>query len=209
VLRADLRSAGISFETVSGVYDFHSLRGVYMSNLVAPGASVKTCQLLARHSTPSLTIWIYPKASLHDIMGAVEGLPDLTRSTPSSESAVVAPAGTDSGSALTGLGLRAEDELGRKVSDAVATDRSKSPKEDDRKALGIAAFGASRRNPAGVGRAGIEPATPGFSGGPSSPKRLTKHLTYHDDTVSPWFRKSSHTGARIREDSRYSRTARR
>ena len=78
MLRVDLDAAGIPYETPSGVFDFHAFRGVYISNLVASGASVKTCQVLARHSTPSLTIGIYAKASLHDIKGAVESLPDPT-----------------------------------------------------------------------------------------------------------------------------------
>ncbi len=83
MLRRDLKAAGIPYETDSGFADFHSLRGCYISYLVSSGASVKTCQTLARHSTPSLTIGIYAKASLHDINGAVEGLPDLTtRKTP-------------------------------------------------------------------------------------------------------------------------------
>ena len=46
---------------------------------------MKTCQTLARHSTPSLTIGIYAKASLHDINGAVENLPDLTAPRPQPE----------------------------------------------------------------------------------------------------------------------------
>ena len=77
MLRVDLEAAGIPYETDSGVADFHSLRGDFISYLVSSGASVKTCQTLARHSTPSLTIGIYAKASLHDINGAVEGLPAL------------------------------------------------------------------------------------------------------------------------------------
>ncbi len=76
MIRFDLEAAGLPYETPSGFADFHSLRGVYISNLVASGASVKTCQVLARHSTPSLTIGIYAKASLHDIKGAVASLPD-------------------------------------------------------------------------------------------------------------------------------------
>ncbi len=76
MIRFDLAAAGVPYETPSGLADFHSLRGVYISNLVASGASVKTCQVLARHSTPTLTIGIYAKASIHDIKGAVEGLPD-------------------------------------------------------------------------------------------------------------------------------------
>jgi integrase len=85
MLRVDLKAAGIPYETDSGVVDFHSLRGDFISYLVSSGASVKTCQTLARHSTPSMTIGIYAKASLHDINGAVESLPDLTASAPEPE----------------------------------------------------------------------------------------------------------------------------
>ena len=77
MLRFDLEAAGIPYETDSGVADFHSLRGCYISYLVASGASVKTCQTLARHSDPKLTIGIYAKASRFDLNSAVESLPDL------------------------------------------------------------------------------------------------------------------------------------
>ena len=93
MLRVDLKAAEIPYETHSGVCDFHSLRGVYISNLVSSGASVKTCQVLARHSTPSLTIGIYAKASVHDIRGAVDALPDLTPGRPAPEAK--AATGTD------------------------------------------------------------------------------------------------------------------
>jgi hypothetical protein len=61
-----------------------ALLGSYVSYLVSSGASVKTCQTLARHSTPGLTIGIDAKASLHDISGDVDALPDLNtdRRTP-------------------------------------------------------------------------------------------------------------------------------
>jgi integrase len=96
MLRVDLEAAGIDYETASGVTDFHALRAAYVTNLVASGASVKTCQTLARHSTPTLTIGLYAKISLHDIKGAVENLPDLAsvRKTPEK----VAMTGTDSNS---------------------------------------------------------------------------------------------------------------
>jgi hypothetical protein len=74
--------------------DFHALRGSYISHLVSSGASVKACQVLARHSTPSLTIGIYAKASLHDIKGAVEALPDLT-ARPALKPEATAATGTD------------------------------------------------------------------------------------------------------------------
>ncbi|MGZ3385796.1 MAG: tyrosine-type recombinase/integrase, partial [Isosphaeraceae bacterium] len=72
MLAIDLKAAGIEPESDSGIVDFHALRGTYISHLVSSGASVKTCQTLARHSSPVLTIGIYAKASLHDIAGAVE-----------------------------------------------------------------------------------------------------------------------------------------
>jgi hypothetical protein len=78
MLRVDLEAAGVAYETASGTADFHALRAAYVTNLVASGASVKTCQTLARHSTPSLTIGVYAKASLHDIKGAVENLLDMS-----------------------------------------------------------------------------------------------------------------------------------
>ena len=93
MLRVDLESAGIAYETASGVADFHALRAAYVTNLVASGASVKTCQTLARHSTPTLTIGLYAKVSLHDIKGAVENLPDLTPRESSPEP--LAMTGTD------------------------------------------------------------------------------------------------------------------
>ena len=89
----DLKAAGIVPETDSGIVDFHALRATYISHLVSSGASVKTCQVLARHSSPSLTIGIYAKASLHDIKGAVDSLPDLTPTSPKSEP--LATTGTD------------------------------------------------------------------------------------------------------------------
>jgi integrase len=77
ILRVDLAAAGIPYETPSGVIDFHARRATYISHLVSSGVSVKTCQVLARHSTAAMTIEIYAKASLHDAQGAVEALPDL------------------------------------------------------------------------------------------------------------------------------------
>src|SRR5262249_51051887 len=86
MLRYDLKAAGVAIETPEGVIDFHGTRVTYITNLVASGASVKTCQTLARHSTPSLTIGVYAKTSLHDIKGAVEALADPIRTGPGVES---------------------------------------------------------------------------------------------------------------------------
>ena len=64
------------------VADFHSLRVLFISRVVASGASVKEAQTLARHSTPVLTMNTYSRATLLDVAGAVAGLGDLLTSQP-------------------------------------------------------------------------------------------------------------------------------
>jgi hypothetical protein len=85
MLKIDLKAAGVPYETHEGCFDFHVNRVTYISNLMAGGTSVKTCQELARHHDPALTIGIYAKTSLHDVQGAVESLPDLTPGKPERE----------------------------------------------------------------------------------------------------------------------------
>ena len=65
------------------VADFHSLRVLFISRVVAGGASVKEAQTLARHSTPLLTMNTYSRATLLDVAGAVAGLGDLLTKRPS------------------------------------------------------------------------------------------------------------------------------
>ena len=48
----------------------------YCMGIQARGATVKTAQELARHSTPTLTFNVYAHARLHDVASAVERLPD-------------------------------------------------------------------------------------------------------------------------------------
>jgi len=55
--------------------DFHALRVSYISWLVQSGVNVKTCQELARHSTPVLTIGTYARMSLNDQDNALAALP--------------------------------------------------------------------------------------------------------------------------------------
>jgi len=83
------------------VADFHSLRVLFISRVVASGASVKEAQTLARHSTPVLTMNVYSRATLLDVAGRVEGLGDLLTSEPTrpqAEAASLQATGTDGGS---------------------------------------------------------------------------------------------------------------
>jgi integrase len=127
MLRVDLKAAGIPYETASGIVDFHGTRVTYVSDLVSSGASVKTCQTLARHSTPSLTIGIYAKASLHDINGAVESLP--SRGSGRTEPEMLAATGTDNvfGSGATESATRtlcrfSQDDMRQGVTDCSSID---------------------------------------------------------------------------------------
>jgi hypothetical protein len=77
------RSEFLRYENAAGeVADFHATRHTYISGIVAGGASVKTCQELARHSTPVLTIGRYSHTRLHDLTGALDALPDLQPQEP-------------------------------------------------------------------------------------------------------------------------------
>jgi hypothetical protein len=77
------------------VADFHSTRHTFISGIVAGGASVKVCQELARHSTPTLTIGRYSHTRLHDVAAALDSLPNLDATKPETESATMVATGTD------------------------------------------------------------------------------------------------------------------
>lgn len=73
MLRVDLEAAGIAYETTEGVVDMHALRHSFITNLIASGVDVKTCQSLARHSTPTLTIGRYAHTDDARRREAIEG----------------------------------------------------------------------------------------------------------------------------------------
>jgi len=87
----------LQYENAAGeVADFHATRHTYISGIVAGGASVKTAQELARHSTPTLTIGRYAHTRLLDLRGALDGLPggELPEG-PEAESDALRATGTD------------------------------------------------------------------------------------------------------------------
>ena len=77
MLRADLKAAGIAYEDAEGVVDFHALRHTFITLLVGSGASIKVAQVLARHSTPTLTIGRYAHADTADRQSALAAFPSL------------------------------------------------------------------------------------------------------------------------------------
>ena len=74
--------------------DMHTFRVSYITWLVEGGATVKTCQDLARHSTPVLTIGTYARMSLHDQGKALAGLPGALPTTPAVERQTMKATGT-------------------------------------------------------------------------------------------------------------------
>jgi integrase len=73
MLRPDLDAAGVPPSVAAKVVDFHAFRHTYITGLVQRGASVKTCQTLARHSTPTLTLGRYAHVEEDEMRQALEG----------------------------------------------------------------------------------------------------------------------------------------
>ena len=97
MLRIDLDAAGIPY-AVDGpdgpLYaDFHSLRHSFIALLDRSGATLKEAMQLARHSDPKLTMAVYGRAQLHDLAGAVGGMPSLLAAGRGAET--LAATGTD------------------------------------------------------------------------------------------------------------------
>ena len=76
MLRADLKAAGIPYKDRAGrVFDFHALRGQFVTMLAMAGVALVRAQKLARHSTPNLTANNYTRLQLADLRLDVEKLP--------------------------------------------------------------------------------------------------------------------------------------
>lgn len=59
------------------VFDFHSLRGQFVTDLGRAGVPLTTAQKLARHSDPKLTANLYTHLSAVDLASSVDSLPTM------------------------------------------------------------------------------------------------------------------------------------
>jgi integrase len=76
MLRKDLEAAGLPYKDEDGrVLDFHGLRHTFISSLAASGLHPKVAQVLARHSTITLTMDYYTQLERVDIARDLERLP--------------------------------------------------------------------------------------------------------------------------------------
>jgi integrase len=79
LLREDLAAAGIPYIDDRGrVYDFHSLRHQFITDMVDSGVHPKDAQALARHSTITLTLDRYAHVRPANLHAALGRLPSLT-----------------------------------------------------------------------------------------------------------------------------------
>ena len=74
MLRVDLASVGIPFETREGVLDFHGLRTSFITNLARAGVHPRIAQQLARHSDITLTMQVYTKMGLDELAQALKSV---------------------------------------------------------------------------------------------------------------------------------------
>jgi integrase len=78
MLRVDLEAAGVPYQDQQGRYfDFHGTRHTFISRLASGGVHPKLAQILARHSTITLTMDFYTHLGLHDQTAALAKLPPL------------------------------------------------------------------------------------------------------------------------------------
>jgi integrase len=78
MLRNDLAAAGVPYQDDSGHYfDFHAMRGQFISLLAASGVHPKVAQTLAQHSTITLTMDYYTHLDALDVAGALDRLAGL------------------------------------------------------------------------------------------------------------------------------------
>jgi len=93
-IRADqhLQAAGINKWDPRGKLDFHASRTAYVTFVIEAGANAKEAQILARHSTPDLTMNVYGRARWEGLSDTVEAVGEMVRgSTEGKEEASPSP----------------------------------------------------------------------------------------------------------------------
>ena len=80
-LKVDLKAAKVPLLTSFGKATWHSLRKVYVNNLIRTGADVKTVMELARHSAATMSLDIYASVKPALLRAAVESAAQHVRNT--------------------------------------------------------------------------------------------------------------------------------
>lgn len=77
LIRHDLAAAEIPFEVNGRRFDFHALRGQFVTSLARAGVALVVAQRLARHSTPALTANVYSHLDATDLRAGIERLTEM------------------------------------------------------------------------------------------------------------------------------------
>jgi integrase len=80
MIKEDLEIAEIEYKNAEGQADFHSLRHTFITNLVQQGVYPKDVQILARHSSITLTLDHYTHVKRESLRKIIDAQPDLTTS---------------------------------------------------------------------------------------------------------------------------------
>ncbi|MHC4728467.1 MAG: tyrosine-type recombinase/integrase [Planctomycetota bacterium] len=80
MMKKDLETAEIEYKTAEGQAGFHALRHTFITNLVRQRVYPKDAQLLARHSSITLTLDHYTHVKRESLRKIVDAQPDLTTS---------------------------------------------------------------------------------------------------------------------------------
>jgi len=143
------------------VVDFHALRHTYISSIVAGGASVKTAQELARHSSPALTIGRYAHTRLHDLRGALDSLPSLKPADKPAEPQREALRATGTDEKWAHQGQQLKGEMVRNSAEHGGTRSPQRGQSPTSNVLPLNVLSESRQDTAKHGRTRRSPAHPG------------------------------------------------
>ena len=76
MVRADLEAVGIPYVDGRGeTFDFHALRGQFVTEMDRAGVSLVKAQVWARHGSPTLTGSLYARLRIDDLKPEVDKLP--------------------------------------------------------------------------------------------------------------------------------------
>jgi len=143
------KSDFLMYKSAIGEYaDFHAFRHTFVTNLTRSGANIKVVQSLARHSTPSLTLGTYSHANHDETSKAIQALPSLDLIPATSVDPDLSPS------------LSPAERFGRISADQ---EGQESQFHDDVESPLKPMENADFEGKTAMGRAGIEPATHGFS----------------------------------------------
>ena len=162
MLRKDLSAAGIDYEDDKGhVFDFHSLRHTFISNLARAGVHPSVAKELARHSTIELTMDRYTHVAQEQMAKALGELPPLLGATadgPEAESDEPAVDGEERDGEREGSTSRQRhSESSPRTRMTLDRGRRRERKSSEETDVVISSHSESVVRPAG-----FEPTTPGL-----------------------------------------------